>query len=125
MNDDAVFCTAEKTYAIRSITLSNTFCILSPPREGECGDLLIRDNAQQMLEITPSMPKLYRLTSLLKGNELHDNEECEGARGLNEKVIPYIQALHDCITNLPINKLRACRMLNLKFKQAIESLKWV
>ncbi|KAI5123696.1 hypothetical protein M0805_001723 [Coniferiporia weirii] len=72
-DDDAVLCTADKTYTIRAITISNSFCILTPPIDGESGDAVLRDSVKQILELSPSLAKLHRLKGLLKGCEFNED----------------------------------------------------
>ncbi|KAF8587983.1 hypothetical protein K439DRAFT_1336458 [Ramaria rubella] len=93
--DDAVLCTAEKTYALRAVTLSNTIVIATAPEDEKSdsgmdldagGDtdaasgargpeLIVRDEVSQILELVPSVPKLQRLEMLLKGCEYDEGHE--------------------------------------------------
>ncbi|KDQ53546.1 hypothetical protein JAAARDRAFT_197354 [Jaapia argillacea MUCL 33604] len=78
--DDAVLCTQNKTYTLRSVVLSNSICIVTAPEYGEevnDGDgegegkevVVIRDQVSEVLEVVPCVPKLDRLGGLLKGLE--------------------------------------------------------
>lgn len=73
-----MLCTKDKTYTIRSVTLSNSYCVLTPSIQEEKGDAVIRGNIQQILELTASVPKLHKLNALLRGREydgLTEDEE--------------------------------------------------
>jgi sister chromatid cohesion protein DCC1 len=87
--DDAVFTTPDSTYAIRSVSISNTIIILtSPPGHSdlsisasdvaagadEVHNLLIRDQLHEILELVPAVPRLERLEALLRSA----NSEADG-----------------------------------------------
>ncbi|TDL26230.1 hypothetical protein BD410DRAFT_572988 [Rickenella mellea] len=74
--DDAVLCTSEKTYNIRSVTLSNAFCVLTSPEGEESGQTVIRDSIQEIYELVPSISKLHRIDGILK--------DCEYDEGLED-----------------------------------------
>ncbi|KAF8332656.1 uncharacterized protein EI90DRAFT_3145352 [Cantharellus anzutake] len=84
-SDDAVLCTPNTTYAIRSVVLSNTEVVATSPRCSSSwgieanldhtevppdGDVVIRDQLREILELVPIMPKLERIDSLLRGDEV-------------------------------------------------------
>ncbi|KIY49279.1 hypothetical protein FISHEDRAFT_41449, partial [Fistulina hepatica ATCC 64428] len=86
-NEDAVLCTGTKTYAIRSIVLSNSVLITTPPSDTDFGDtqmdnnadesketIVIRDQVNELLELTPCVPRLHRLTSMLR-DAMYTGEE--------------------------------------------------
>ncbi|KAG6829606.1 hypothetical protein H0H92_004075 [Tricholoma furcatifolium] len=80
--DDAVLCTANKTFSIRSVTLSNTVLVVTPPPDAASMDfaddaVVIRDQLTEILELTPVVPKLHTLTALLKGNEFDGDQDDE------------------------------------------------
>ncbi|KAG8746962.1 hypothetical protein FRC10_002761 [Ceratobasidium sp. 414] len=83
-DDDAVFCTQDKTYALRSVTLSNNFLIVSAAsgsalgsKSVETNDLVITGEAAEILELVPTVPRLENILSHLKGCEYHDDESDE------------------------------------------------
>ncbi|KAI0051203.1 hypothetical protein FA95DRAFT_1485775 [Auriscalpium vulgare] len=81
-DDDAVLCTAEKTYNIRSVVLSNSVLVIAPVGSedaGEAGDsnVSIQESLHEILELVPAVPKLHRLTGLLRGLEWDDGNEVE------------------------------------------------
>lgn len=85
--DDAVLCSKNKTYALRSVTLSNSILVATPPLSDEAFDitnqnvLVIRSSVSQILEVSPSLPKLQRLEALLRGatyNEADDEDRAGG-----------------------------------------------
>ncbi|KAH8119272.1 sister chromatid cohesion protein Dcc1 [Phellopilus nigrolimitatus] len=90
--DDAVLCTAHKTYNIRAITISNTFYILTPPNDQEPGDAVIRDSVKQILELSPSIPKLHRLRGLLRGYEYDEDTVEDRERRMLVDIKSEIQA---------------------------------
>ena len=71
-SDDAVLCTSCKTYQIRSVTLSNSFYIVSPPRSAQEHDVLIRDEVHELLELAPCVPKLHKMDGLLRSSRYDD-----------------------------------------------------
>jgi sister chromatid cohesion protein DCC1 len=82
-DDDAVLCTADKTYSMRSVVLSNSILVVTVPPTTENGDIsesgsrgvVIRDQLQEIIELVPSVPKLHRLNELLKGREYDEDQE--------------------------------------------------
>ncbi|KAF8322142.1 hypothetical protein DL93DRAFT_2124030 [Clavulina sp. PMI_390] len=91
-DDDAVLCTNTATYAIRSISVSNTIAVISPstdvpstkppvtstpvgvvPSSGEY-EMEIRDQLHEFLELLPTIPRLGQLEELLKGTEFQDED---------------------------------------------------
>lgn len=80
--DDAVLCTSNKTYNIRSVTLSNSVLVVSPhPHvDGSEDQVVIQDSLNELLELAPAVPKLHRMIVLLKEHlweEGQDEEEDE------------------------------------------------
>lgn len=72
-NEDAVLCTGHKTYAIRSVVLSNTI-LVTTPRENGGSSLDIRDQVNDILELAPCVPRLYKLDTLLRGRTYDENQ---------------------------------------------------
>ncbi|KAK2466266.1 hypothetical protein APHAL10511_001908 [Amanita phalloides] len=72
-DDDAVLCTGDKTYTIRSVILSNKILIVTPC-ETDGASLNIRDQVSDILELVPCVPKLYKLDGLLKGRSFDENQ---------------------------------------------------
>lgn len=74
--DDAVLCTANKTYTIRSVVLSNSVLVATA---GEKHDLpptvVVRDQLNEVLELVPSIPRLHKLDTLLRGKEYDERSE--------------------------------------------------
>jgi sister chromatid cohesion protein DCC1 len=85
--DDAVLCTSDKTYALRSVVLSNSILVVTPPPIGASpssdfeseldlsDDIVIRDQLNEILELVPSVPKLHKLGGLLKGMEYDEGAD--------------------------------------------------
>ncbi|KAG1829115.1 sister chromatid cohesion protein Dcc1 [Suillus variegatus] len=101
--EDAVLCTLEKTYAVRSVVLSNTVLVVTPSRSDPDGTVHIRDQLHEILELVPVVPKLHKLSILLRDMEYDEGDEdkqatmpkysyeqapnAEFARGLKERRI--------------------------------------
>src|SRR5712671_3536270 len=87
--DDAVLCTSDKTYNIRSVTLSNSVLLVSPSPhiDGSENQVIIQDSLNELLELIPAVPKLHRMNILLKeheweeGHEEDENDDDESFRG--------------------------------------------
>ncbi|KAG9014540.1 hypothetical protein FRB95_007221 [Tulasnella sp. JGI-2019a] len=80
--DDAVLCTDTRTYSLRSVQMSNSYLVLtgSNKAEDDHGKLILRDQVNEIIELVPVVPKLDRLTALLRGNSYKldgDNDEDE------------------------------------------------
>ncbi|KAH7879924.1 sister chromatid cohesion protein Dcc1 [Lentinula edodes] len=89
--EDAVLCTQDKTYTIRSVSLSNSILVVTSPPDSDIsfdgGDnglpnIVIRDQLSQILELTQTVPKLHKLNTLLKGKEYGEDEE-DNEDGMN------------------------------------------
>ena len=71
--EDAVLCTDDKTYSIRSVSLSNSVLVVAP---GEAQDqVVIRDTSHELLQVTPILPRVHRLVGLLRGREYDEGRE--------------------------------------------------
>lgn len=71
--EDAVLCADDKTYSIRSVSLSNSVLVVTP---GEAQDqVVIRDTSHELLQVTPVLPKVHRLVGLLRGREYDEGRE--------------------------------------------------
>jgi sister chromatid cohesion protein DCC1 len=77
--DDAVLCTQDKTYNIRSVTLSNSVLLVSPgPHvDGSESQVVIQDSLNELLELVPAVPKLHRMNALLKEHEWEEGQDEE------------------------------------------------
>ncbi|KAJ3989711.1 sister chromatid cohesion protein Dcc1 [Lentinula detonsa] len=81
--EDAVLCTQDKTYTIRTVSLSNSILVVTSPPDPDVfpGDdnslpnLVIHDQLSEILELTQAIPKLHKLNTLLKGKEYGEDEE--------------------------------------------------
>jgi hypothetical protein len=82
--DNAVLCTSNKTYNIRSVTLSNSVLVVSPRPDVDDGgedQVVIQDSLSELLELVPAVPKLYRMNVLLRGHEWEEGQEDEESFG--------------------------------------------
>lgn len=82
-NEDAVLCTPDTTYNLRSVVLSNSV-LVTTPSTGSHPALEIRDELHEILELTPCVPKLHRLKALLKGLDYGENAEDDDLYGEEE-----------------------------------------
>ncbi|BEI86217.1 hypothetical protein CcaverHIS002_0605040 [Cutaneotrichosporon cavernicola] len=64
-SDDAVLCTADKTYALRGVSISNSLLVLRPP-PSSADELHIRDIRHEVLECVPAPGRTERLHTLLR-----------------------------------------------------------
>ncbi|KJA30199.1 hypothetical protein HYPSUDRAFT_125678 [Hypholoma sublateritium FD-334 SS-4] len=81
-NEDAVLCTYDRTFNMRSIGLSNTFLVVTPIPDEHASKfaddaLAIRDQVQEVIELIPCVPKLHKLTGLLRERQYDDATEDE------------------------------------------------
>ena len=79
-----MLCTADKTYTIRSVVLSNSICVVTPDlslssaeEDEPVEEVFIRDQLGEVTELVPSVPRLHKLTSLLRGREYDEGHEDE------------------------------------------------
>ncbi|KAF7301741.1 Glutamine synthetase [Mycena indigotica] len=89
-SEDAVLCTPDdKTYTIRSVVLSNNILVVTSDPENDAA-VVVRDQLTEILELTPTLPKLEKLTALLRGRDLDD--VADNADGEPEPGISYEDA---------------------------------
>ncbi|KAK4685625.1 sister chromatid cohesion protein DCC1, partial [Tremellales sp. Uapishka_1] len=68
-SDDAVLCTNESTFLLRTVSISNSLLILRPPEvEKQRAELEIRDTCHEVLECVPISGNLERIRMVLKGS---------------------------------------------------------
>ena len=85
-----MLCTADKTYTVRSVVLSNSVLVVTPDpsapeadaeqeADGEdpAQEVYIRDQLHEIIELVPSVPRLHKLNGLLRGREYDDGQEDE------------------------------------------------
>jgi sister chromatid cohesion protein DCC1 len=76
--EDAVLCTADKTYTLRSVVLSNSVLVVSAPQYTEdsgAQTVAIQDQLNEVIELVPTVPKLHKLTTMFKGLECDDQDD--------------------------------------------------
>ncbi|KAH8093963.1 sister chromatid cohesion protein Dcc1 [Cristinia sonorae] len=77
--DDAVLCTSTKTYALRSVVLSNSVLVVTRSEDADLMDssdtVVIRDTLHEVLEPVVSVPKLQVLNGLLRGRVYDEGHE--------------------------------------------------
>ncbi|KAL5523641.1 hypothetical protein ACEPAG_7814 [Sanghuangporus baumii] len=89
-DDDAVLCTTDKTYNIRAVMVSNSFCVLTPPNGDEPGDAVIRATIDHILELSPSIAKLHRLRGMLRGCEY--DEDCDDREDRERRMLKDVKS---------------------------------
>ncbi|KAH8992849.1 sister chromatid cohesion protein Dcc1 [Lactarius hatsudake] len=88
----------DATYNIRSVVLSNSILVISPPDADGNGDqVVIQDSLNELLELVPTVPRLHRLNTLLKEHEWEEGceEEDENFGAAKRKRITLAQALQE------------------------------
>ncbi|KAF8640021.1 hypothetical protein AX17_001265 [Amanita inopinata Kibby_2008] len=81
-NEDAVLCTRDKTFALRSVVLSNSLLIVTA--NDTASTLVdIRDQVGDVLEPVPCVPRLHKLQTLLKGR-VYDEGHATGADNVGQ-----------------------------------------
>jgi len=85
-SDEAVLCTSSKTYAIRSVQISNELVLFAPtssspfsPGEEKEKGLEIKDTLHELMELSECVPRTGRIEQVLKG------QEWEGLEGEREE----------------------------------------
>ena len=79
-NEDAVLCTADKTFSMRSIGLSNTVLVVTPVPDVCASDfaedaLIIRDQLNEIIELVPAVPKLHKLAAVIRDRQYGEGQE--------------------------------------------------
>jgi sister chromatid cohesion protein DCC1 len=75
-SEDAVLCTSNRTYSLRSVALSNSVLVVTHhPSKNTIHTLAIRDQLTEIMELIPAVPKLHKLGILLKGLEYGEEQE--------------------------------------------------
>ncbi|KAG9050750.1 hypothetical protein FS837_002694 [Tulasnella sp. UAMH 9824] len=76
-NDEAVLCTRTATYSLRTVQISNSLLVVTGEDvpSGSFKDHVIRDTISELVELVPAVPKLERLTGLLKKNKYRTEDE--------------------------------------------------
>ncbi|KIM31341.1 hypothetical protein M408DRAFT_15130 [Serendipita vermifera MAFF 305830] len=76
--DDAVLCTENKTYALRSVNVSNSLHVTTGPEDslgsGPGNSIFLNEGIHEIMEIVPTVPKLDRLRGILRGSEYGEEE---------------------------------------------------
>lgn len=78
--EDAVICTVDKTYSMRTVGLSNSVLVITPPPDAFASKftdngVVIRDQLNEIIELAPIVPKLHKLSTLLRGREYDEEHE--------------------------------------------------
>ncbi|KAF8165271.1 sister chromatid cohesion protein Dcc1 [Crassisporium funariophilum] len=81
-NEDAVLCTADKTYGMRSVGLSNTLLVVTAVPDVNASAfsdnaVMIRDQLKEIVELAAAVPKLHKLSALLRDQQYDEGQEDE------------------------------------------------
>ncbi|KAF9534246.1 sister chromatid cohesion protein Dcc1 [Crepidotus variabilis] len=81
-NNDAVLCTDKKTFSMRSVSLSNTILVVTPVPDEKAvdfadGAVIIRDQLNEIIELVPVVPKLHKLSALIRERQYDESQEDE------------------------------------------------
>jgi sister chromatid cohesion protein DCC1 len=65
---------------MRSVVLSNSVLVVTPSPDASLAKfsddgVVIRDQVNEVIELTPSVPRLHRLATLLRGGEYDEGQE--------------------------------------------------
>ncbi|KAI0093396.1 sister chromatid cohesion protein Dcc1 [Irpex rosettiformis] len=85
-DEDAVLCTPERTYSLRSVVLSNSVLVVTPTSNPQ--DVVIRRQIHEILEPVPCLPRLQKLSTLLRGREYDEGHEEDEEIGEDEEGRP-------------------------------------
>lgn len=104
---------------MRSIGLSNTLLVVTPAPD-DCASqfaddaVVIRDQLKEIIELTPSVPKLHKLSKLLKDGQydegLEEDDEDDGVVGFfffpEKKNISSVFIIDTTIRNATLIKMQ-------------------
>ena len=67
---------------MRSVLLSNSVLIVTPPPDASLADfpkeaVVICDQVNEIIELTPTLPKLHQLSALLRGREYDEAQQVD------------------------------------------------
>jgi hypothetical protein len=87
---------------MRTVDLSNSVLVITPPPDAFASKftdtgVVIRDQLNEIIELAPIVPKLHKLSTLLRGREYDDEEHDEDASSVRFRVLPE----HDHSDQLP------------------------
>ncbi|KAH9482726.1 Sister chromatid cohesion protein DCC1 [Psilocybe cubensis] len=87
-DEDAVLCSSTKTYGMRSVGLSNTVLVVTPVPDERASEfaedaVIIRDQLNEIIELAPVVPKLHKLSALIKNREYDGDNEDEDDDGMD------------------------------------------
>jgi hypothetical protein len=76
--DDAVLCTQNKTYALRSVTVSNSMVVVTGSKSiPASNEVYLSEEIHEIMELVPIVPKLDRINGMLRGSEYREEDAME------------------------------------------------
>ncbi|KAF7332079.1 Glutamine synthetase [Mycena kentingensis (nom. inval.)] len=113
-SEEAVMCAPDDTtYILRSVLLSNTLLVVTADEHNDTA-VVVRDQLTEVLELTPTLPKLEKLDALLRGleyDDVADSGEAELEPGLSyQNALTLIQASDGQLARA----LKARRILDIR-----------
>lgn len=79
--DDAVICTPNKTYTLRSVNVSNSLVVATGTGVSQ-NDIAFSEDIHEIMELVPAIPKLDRLIGMLRGSEYGEDQMSEDENDL-------------------------------------------
>ncbi len=80
---------------MRSVVLSNSVLVVTPPNGSDLDfsddSIVIRDQVNEILELAPTVPRLHKLSAMLRGNE-YDEQSAE--EDMNDDQETNVSCLH-------------------------------
>ena len=123
-DEDAVLCTNDKTYALRSVALSNSALVVTSSAfdsSSEREAVFIRDELHEILEITPTVPKLHKLGDLLRGREYDELDEPDSESKV--RVIVLVFDGSDMTSRVQLQVIILIKMFETRYKLVIQN--WI
>jgi len=125
-NEDAVLCTNDKTYALRSVALSNSVLVVTPSTFNSSSEreaVFIRDELHEILEITPTVPKLHKLSGLLRGREYDESDEPDSESKVRVIVLVLMFGGFDMTGRVQLQVIILIKMFETRSKLVIQN--WI
>ena len=125
-NEDAVLCTNDKTYALRSVALSNSALVVTSSAfdsSSEREAVFIRDELHEILEITPTVPKLHKLGDLLRGREYDESDEPDSESKVRVIVLVLVFDGSDMTSRVQLQVIILIKTFETRYKLVIQN--WI
>lgn len=122
-NEDAVLCTNDKTFTMRSVMLSNSVLVVTSPPDGSSDyGVVIRDQVSEIMELTPSVPKLHKLAITSRGREYDEGQEDDDVQADDQGVRLLISIVVEVLARQSCRKGSVTKMSEHRFRPATMNL---